>query len=165
MNLWEIDMNFRNSLIAAAAVAVTSFVPAMAHAGGIVLSLTRSTLVNVPDGAGLWQHQSGDILKSGVKVGQYALHRRVTNGGTTAPLNTAMTTITLFFATAAGNAPENITVEGAHDFGPGNFRGSVSASSNRFAWIHGADATYTAATGGGETLVLSWTGASQLTLP
>lgn len=147
-----------------AAAAISLWAP-FAHAGSAVLTLTRTTLTNVSDAAGLWQHQAGDILKGGVKVGQYALHRRVTTGGTTAPLNTAMTTMTLFFATAAGSAPQNITLQGAHDFGPGNFRGSVSGASNRFTWIQGADATYASVGGGSLSLSISWAGASQLTLP
>jgi hypothetical protein len=147
----------------AVAAALAAFVP-LAQAGAVALTLTRTTLTNVNDAAGLWQHQAGNIMKGGVKVGQYLLHRRVTSGGSTAPLNTAATTITLFFATAAGSAPQNVTLQGAHDFGPGNFRGSVSGASNRFNWIQGADATYTSS---GTSLLLSigWTGASQLTLP
>lgn len=150
------------SLVVASAVSL--FAP-LASAGSAVLTLTRTALTNVPDAAGLWQHQAGDIFKGGVKVGQYALHRRVTTGGTTAPLNTAMTTLTLFFATAAGSAPQNITLQGAHDFGPGNFRGSVSGASNRFSWIQGGDATYASLAGGSLSLAISWNGASQLTLP
>jgi hypothetical protein len=147
----------------AVAAALAAFVP-LAQAGAVALTLTRTTLTNVNDAAGLWQHQAGNIMKGGVKVGQYLLHRRVTSGGSTAPLNTAATTITLFFATAAGSAPQNVTLQGAHGFGPGNFRGSVSGASNRFNWIQGADATYTSS---GTSLLLSigWTGASQLTLP
>ena len=136
------------------------------HAGGVTLTLTRKTLTNVVDAAGTWQHQGGDILKGTVKVGQYALHRRVTTGGTDGVLNTAMTTITLFFSLAATTAPENVTLEGAHSFSAGNFRGSVSAASNRYNWIRGADATYVPVSATTNfTLTLSWTGASQLTLP
>ena len=148
----------------AVASAVSLFAP-LANAGSVALTLTRTTLTNVNDAAGLWQHQAGDIMKSGVKVGQYLLTRRVTTGGSTAPLNTAATQITLFFATASGTAPQNITLQGAHDFGPGNFRGSVSGASNRFTWIQGADASYSSLAGGSLSLGLSWTGASQLTLP
>jgi len=149
-------------LVVASAIALTA---PLAHAGSVTLTLNRTTLANVNDAAGLWQHQGGDIIKGGVKVGQYALHRRVTTAGTTAPLNTAMTTITLFFATTSGNAPQNVTLQGAHDFGPGNFRGSVSAGSNKYTWIQGGDATYTSLAGGALSLVINWNGASQLTLP
>ena len=149
-------------LIVTAAIAIWA---PLANAGSIALTLTRVSLNNVPDVAGTWQHEGGNILKGGVKIGQYALHRRVTNGGTTAPLNTAMTTITLFFATAAGSAPQNVTLQGAHDFGVGNFRGSVSAASNRYTWIHGADATYSSPAAATLTLIISWNGAAQLTLP
>lgn len=150
------------ALVVAAAMA--AYAP-IANAGAAALVLSRTTLTNVNDAAGLWQHEGGNILKGGVKVGQYALQRRVTTGGTTAPLNTAATTITLFFATASGSAPQNITLQGAHDFGPGNFRGSVSAASNRFSWIQGGDATYSSPAAGTLSLVIGWTGASQLTLP
>ena len=148
----------------AALTALAIWAPA-ANAGSVVLTLTRTTLNNVPDAAGLWQHEGGNIFKGAVKVGQYATVRRVTNGGTTAPLNTAATTITLFFALAAGTAPQNVTLQGAHDFGPGNFQGSVSGASTRYAWIRGADASYSSPAAGTETLVISWTGAAQLTLP
>ena len=152
-------------LKAAAVASAIALCAPLAHAGSAVLTLTRTSLTNVNDAAGLWQHQSGDIIKGGVKVGQYALHRRVTTGGTTAPLNTAMTTITLFFATASGSAPQNITLQGAHDFGPGNFRGSVSGASNRFTFTQGGDATYASLAGGSLSLSISWNGSSQLTLP
>lgn len=136
-----------------------------AFAGSATLTLSRVNLTNVNDSAGTWQHDAGDVLRSGVKVGQYALTRRVTTGGTGSPLNTAMTTITLFLATASGTAPQNITMQGAHDFTAGNFRGSVSAASNRYSWIQGGDAVYSAPAAGTLTLTIAWTGAAQLTLP
>ena len=89
------------ALVVAAAMA--AYAP-IANAGSAALVLNRTTLTNVSDAAGLWQHEGGNVFKSGVKIGQYALQRRVTTGGTTAPLNTAATTITLFLATASGSA-------------------------------------------------------------
>ena len=148
------------------AVAVSIlFAAPLAHAGSTTLTLTRTALTNVTDAAGLWQHQSGNILKAGVKVGQYALHRRVTTGGTTTPLNTAMTTITLFFATTSGTAPQNVTLQGAHDFTAGNFRGGVSAVSNRYSWLNGADAAYSSIASSQLSLSIAWNGSSHLTLP
>jgi hypothetical protein len=135
-----------------------------AAAGSVSLQLVSVTLRNVDDAAGRWQHEGGNILKGTTKVGQYALTRRVTTSGTTAPLNTAMTTITLFFATAAGTAPENVTLQGSHDFTLGNFRGGVSAASNKYSWIKGADASYSVSSGK-RYLYIYWTGASLLTLP
>lgn len=155
----------KTALKAIVAASAFSMFATLAHAGSVALTLTRTTLTNVPDAAGLWQHQAGDIMKSGVKVGQYLLTRRVTTGGSGAPLNTAATQITLFFATASGSAPQNVTLQGAHDFGPGNFRGSVSGASNRFTFAQGADATYSSLAGGNLSLVMSWNGSSQLTLP
>ena len=138
---------------------------ATAHAGAITLTLTRITLINVNDAAGVWQHQSGDILKNGVSVGQYMLYRRVTNGANS--LNVGMTTLTLFFTPSApGFVPQNLTLQGVHTFGAGNFRGSVSAASNSYTWIIGADAVYISTAGStDEALTLTWTGSPQLTLP
>ena len=151
---------------ALAVASVLAVAAPFANAGSIALTLTRTSLTNVPDAAGVWQLQGGDIMKGAVKVGQYALSRRTVTGGTTAPLNTAATTLTLFFATAAGSAPQNVTIQGAHDFGPGNFRGSVSGASNRYTWIQGGDVTYApGAAAGSLSLVIGWNGASNLTLP
>lgn len=150
--------------LAAAVTALAIWAPA-ANAGSVVLTLTRTTLINVPDAAGTWQYQGGNILKGTVKVGQYALTRRIISGGTTTPLNTAATTITLFFALASGTAPQNVTLQGAHDFSAGSFRGSVSAASAQYGWIKGADAVYSASTAGQETLSISWMASPQLTLP
>jgi hypothetical protein len=148
----------------AALTALALWTPA-ANAGSVVLTLTRTTLNNVPDAAGTWQYEGGNIFKGTVKVGQYALTRRSIIGGTTTPLNTAATTITLFFALASGTAPQNVTLQGAHDFTIGNFRGSVSAASGQYGWIKGADAVYSVPAAGHETLTISWTASPQLTLP
>lgn len=137
---------------------------AQAMAGGVVLTLKRSTLTNVDDAAGRWQHEGGTVLKGAAEVGQYAIHRRVTNGGTTVQ-NTAMETVTLFFSNT-GLPPQNVTLQGAHHFSNGNFAGSVSAASSRFSWSKGADAMLTStATVGTSTLTINWVGAPQLTLP
>ncbi len=91
--------------------------------------LQRVSLNNVADVAGLWQHEGGNVLQDGKQVGYYASYKRVTNGGTTAE-NTAMLTLTIFFNKLLGTtAPENITVQGSHDFNSGNEIGSVSAAS------------------------------------
>ena len=132
---------------------------AQAMAGSVVLTLKRSTLNNVDDAAGRWQHEGGTVLKGTTTVGQYAIHRRVTNGGTDVQ-NTAMETVTLFFSNT-GSPPQNVTLQGAHHFSNGNFVGSVSAASNRFSWIKGADAVIAGST----TLTISWEGAPQITLP
>ena len=135
-----------------------------AVAGTVSLSLVRSTLQNVDDPAGRWQFEGGDITKAGIVVGQYAIHRRVTFGGTDAQ-NTAMTTVTLFFANRT-SAPHNITLHGAHSFNDGRFAGSVSAASNRFSWITDADAVIApTVTLGTHTLTITWVGANQLTVP
>jgi len=156
-------------LIVVAAFVVPTLWSAQAFAGAVALTLVRTvSLVNVPDGAGLWQHEAGTIQKGLATVGQYALHRRVTNGGAsggTTTQNTAMVTVTLFFSNT-GVPPQNVTLEGAHAFSSGRFAGSVSAASNRYSWVHDGDATIIpTATIGTSTLTISWTGANQLTLP
>ena len=103
------------------------------------------------------------MLKSRVVIGQYLIVRRVTLPATSS-LNTAATSITLFIGTSSATAPGNITLQGAHNFSAGNFRGSVSGASNRYTFLQGADATYSSAAGT-ETLVMSWNGSSQLTVP
>ena len=143
----------------------TTFTALPAHAGSTVLTLTRVSLTNVDDAAGRWQHEGGKIFKGAVQVGQYAIARRVTFGGTNTPLNTAMQTTTLFFAASAGTAPQNVTLQGAHDFSSGTFRGSVSGASNRYSWIQGGDAVSSVPSAGTQTLVIGWNGASQLSLP
>jgi hypothetical protein len=139
---------------------LASLVTSQAFAGSVTLNLNRVSLTNVPDAAGTWQHEGGTISKGATVIGNYAAHRRVTTGGTIAQ-NTAMETMTLFFTVAtAAPAPQNITLEGAHSFNTGGFMGSVSASSDRYAWIRGASATVTAAT----SLTITWLGGA-LTLP
>jgi hypothetical protein len=151
-------------LVAVAALVLTVVFHSAAYAGSVSLSLVRSELTNVDDPAGRWQHEAGNILKSNVVVGQYAITRRVTYGGTDAQ-NTAMTTVTLFFRNSS-TPPHNVTLQGAHSFSSGRFAGSVSAASNRYTWIQNADAAISAtATIGTSTLSISWAGANQLTLP
>lgn len=138
-----------------------------AFAGSVTLVLKRVRLVNVPDGAGLTQHESGTVLKGGVAVGDYFLTRRVETF-TGARFNTGATHITLFFAPKSGgtsNAPENVTLDGAHDFRSGAFKGSVSATSNPYSWAQNADAFYGTVGTVDEALKINWTGSDQLTLP
>ena len=102
-----------------------------ANAAALALKLHRNTLTNVPDAAGLWQHEGGTVATvSGADWGHYAITRRVTTGGTAAQ-NTAMVTVTLFRNGA--NPPENITLQGSHDYSSGRYIGSVSAASRLFA--------------------------------
>ncbi len=71
--------------IVAVCIAGTATVSQSALAGTATLTLTRTTLTNVNDSAGLYQYESGSVLASpGVVVGSYQTTRRVTNrGGTT----------------------------------------------------------------------------------
>lgn len=109
----------------------------------VVLNLTRvGALTNVDDAAGRWQHEGGKVFRGAIQVGNYAAHRRVTFSGTS-PQNTAMLTMTVFFISPAG-APQNLTLQGSHDFGSGQYIGSVSGASSLYkSW---ADATFTGST-------------------
>ena len=78
------------------------------------------------DMAGLWQHEGGQVWLDGVQIGNYLIYRRVTIGGTGAQ-NTASVSMTIFYLGQA--PPENITLQGSHDFGSGKYIGSVSAAS------------------------------------
>jgi len=133
-----------------------------AHAGGVTLTLTRSTLTNVNDAAGTWQHEGGIVKKGTTQIGYYAAHRRVTTGGTTAQ-NTAMWTCEIFFTGTL--PPENIVIQGSHYFSSGGFKGSVSAASSKYTWladtanyVYGTASTTT-------TMTIVWTGSTTLTLP
>ncbi len=137
-----------------------------ALAGTVTLTLTRvSTLTNVTDTAGTTQHEAGTISKGANVVGEYFIQRRVESLANPA-FNTGAEHITLFFPVKqrANLAPENITIDGAHDFSSGAFKGSVSAASGWYSWIQNADAVYAAGTGI-ETLTLNWNAANGLTLP
>ena len=148
-------------LIAAAALWSGS-----AFAGSVVLDLHRKSLINVTDAAGLTQHEAGTILKGTTVVGNYFLSRRVDT--LAAPLfNTGATHITLFFdpqPNGTSPAPDNVTLDGAHDFTSGGFKGSVSAASNPYSWIKGADASYSI-TNSVDTLTIKWLASPELTLP
>ncbi|HEX5014798.1 MAG TPA: hypothetical protein VFV72_11650 [Candidatus Limnocylindrales bacterium] len=107
------------------------------------LVLSRNTLTNVDDAAGRWQHEGGIARRGSTDVAHYATVRRVTTGGTDAQ-NTAMLTTTLFFI--GKKPPENITLQGAHDFNSGNQVGSVSAASGAYSQYRGGTFTYNGST-------------------
>lgn len=139
-------------------------------AGSVSLILARSSLTNVADAAGGWQYEGGNVFKGATQIGYYSTNRRTTTSGTTA-LNTAMVTTTLFLNTAQvkGNAPRNITIQGAWDFTSGGFLGSVSSASSQYNWLQGADVagvtSVTAAGGASTTLTIDWLQSFTLTLP
>ena len=135
-----------------------------AHAGSLALTLTRNSLNNVNDAAGGWQYEGGTISKSGTVIGQYTISRRTITGASSVQ-NTAAETVTVFFTSTAGTAPKNITLQGAHSFGDGSFVGSVSAASNTYSWIVGADSKMVYTSSGVQTLNLYWNGSSGLSLP
>jgi hypothetical protein len=101
-----------------------------------VYQLTRQSLNNVPDVAGLWQHEAGVVMLKNKQVGQYISYKRVTHPGSD-PQNTASVTMTIFLERSKTGAPENITAQGSHDFNSGNETGSVSAASANYAALIG----------------------------
>ena len=109
--------------------------PSESNAQALTLKLARLSLDNVDDGAGRWQHAGGTVTCSdGTHIANYAAHRRVTSSGTSLQ-NTAMLTMTLFFL--GEKPPQNITLQGSHDFNSGAYIGSVSAASSNFAQVRG----------------------------
>jgi hypothetical protein len=113
----------------------------VAQAGPVkTYQLKRLSLTNVNDAAGRWQFEGGQVYENGKHVGNYAVIRRVVFKGTDLDgQNTAMVTMTIFFLGGNGTpgthkgAPQNLTVEGSHDFSSGDEIGSVSAASPAFA--------------------------------
>ncbi len=92
-------------------------------------TLVRECLNNVDDIAGRWQIEGGKVLEGEKHVANYSSVKRVSCG--THEQNTAMLWLTLFFL--QGKPPENMTLNGAHDFNSGGEIGSVSAASSAFA--------------------------------
>jgi|tagenome__1003787_1003787.scaffolds.fasta_scaffold20300406_1 hypothetical protein len=113
-----------------ALVLLASAVTGPALAAPITLHLTRASLTNVNDAAGVWQFEGGDAFIGSNLVAHYASSKRVVTGGTDAQ-NTAMLTLTLFFLSRKA-PPQNITLQGDHDFSSGGEIGSVSAASSNF---------------------------------
>ncbi len=146
--------------LAIATVVAVLLVPTQCFAGSATFSLRRASLNNVDDAAGRWQLEGGDVLRGATVVAHYAVVRRVVTGGTT-PQNTAMVTMTIFFL--GSTPPENITLQGAHDFNSGRYIGSVSAASARFNWVR--NATFAGSAGATGTLTITWLGSDSLTLP
>ena len=140
-------------LHAVAAAALLSILPAVALAGTTTLTLTRGSLNNVNDAAGIWQIEGGQVFTAGRQIGDYACTRRTVTVGTggTGPQNVAMLTCTLFVNGA--HPPENITFQGAHDYGSGGYSGSVSAASGSYSFLRGA--TVSGSSGAG-TVILTW---------
>ncbi len=155
-------MHTKSSLLIGAVLASAgALLSASAFAGSETIMLVRSSLANDADTAGTWQYEGGAIQNTrGVGIGTYIISRRVTTAGTST-YNTAAETISLFFAPKVStNAPNVITLEGAHSFNSGNFVGSVSAASNEYHLLIGADASATIPSANTSKLVLNWIGPS-----
>ena len=155
----------RKRTIAVAAALLMSV--SAASAATVTFTLNRTFgPTNVGDAAGSTQYEAGTVTKAAAVVGNYFITRRVTSVPSQL-FNTGSTTVTLFFAPKAGTtgAPENLTMEGAHDFSSGAFKGSVSAASGPFSFARGGDANYTMPSSGVMTLVIEFAGSRPLTIP
>lgn len=162
-NKKRVSKRARTALLGALAV-LGSLCAAAVQAGTQTVDLVRSSLTNVPDAAGIYQYEGGTLENSsGGTLGTYIIVRRTE--AATASFNTAATTITLFLSPASsGAAPSAVTIEGAWSFSSGDFQGSVSAASNKYHWVIGADAKSSIPTIGTSKLVLTWAGSNELLL-
>jgi len=114
-----------------------------AQAASLALVIKQSSLTNVTDTAGVWQYEGGkvyittvvDRISAIAYIGDYAITRRTIAGGTDTQ-NTAMLTMTIFIK--GERPPQNITLQGSHDFSSGKYIGSVSAGSSNLSSIVGA---------------------------
>jgi len=141
----------------AAFVTVVVLVGTQAMAGSIALTLNRTSIGNIADAVGYWQHERGTIVKGSTLVGYYIVQRRFSYSYAILP-----TTITLTFNNTAAY---NVTLQGDTNLSTNQFYGSVSATSNRYAFLNGGDAQIPGTTATPKTLYLYWNGSNQLTLP
>lgn len=103
------------------------------------LKLKRESLENVDDKAGNCQYEGGKVMLKEDHVADYAATRRTVKKGTD-DQNTAMLTVTIFFL--GKKPPENITLQGSHDYGSGEQTGSVSAASANYTAYIGKSFTF-----------------------
>jgi len=96
----------------------------------LTLTLERSVLNNVDDADGRWQYEGGRVFEEMRDVGWYAGTKRVIFGATDAE-NAAALMLEVFFQPT--RRPQNLVLQGAHDFGSGDEIGSVSAASSTLA--------------------------------
>jgi hypothetical protein len=136
-------MKFKKSMGISVVFALLFVFSSQAHAQSATLTLKRSSLSNSSDTAGSWQYEGGKVyitatgnnMSAIAYIGDYAITRRTITGGTDTQ-NTAMMTMTIFLQ--GENPPQNITLQGSHDFSNGNFIGSVSAGSGNYSSLVGA---------------------------
>ncbi|HEV2099329.1 MAG TPA: hypothetical protein VGR45_10430 [Stellaceae bacterium] len=102
----------------------------------LTLMLERTTLHNVDDVAGRWQYEGGTVFEDKRQIGYYASTKRVIFGATDAQ-NTAMLTLEVFATPQM--PPQNLVVQGSHDFNSGGEIGSVSAASGVYAAFIGKE--------------------------
>jgi hypothetical protein len=124
--------NITKRVVFVVAMLLASLAFASDAQAAVTLQTQRLSLDNVDDVAGRWQHEGGKVLFRGQQIGNYIIVRRVTLSGTS-PQNTAAVTMTIFLL--GSSPPNNLTLQGAHDFSSGRYIGSVSAASLPFLGI------------------------------
>ena len=108
----------------------------------LTLQFNPLSLATVEDSGGLWQFAGGQVSQNGAVAANYASVYRCVLQGTDSQ-NTAMITTTVFFI--GQYPPENLTVQGSHDYQSGNQVGSVSAASSTMAAYIGQQYTFNGA--------------------
>ncbi len=99
--------------------------------GSLTFNLERVRLSHVEDSAGRYQYEGGRAIDpTGQHTGNYSSIKRMTNDATPGQ-NVGTLTMTIFVLGAT--PPENLTLQGVHEFGNGGQLGSVSAASARYA--------------------------------
>lgn len=101
----------------------------------LILTIQRNVLENVDDTAGRWQFSGGEAHRDGKHFANFIGIKRVVFGATEEQ-NTASLTVTYFIL--GEKPPQNLTLQGTHDFNSGNQIGSVSAASIEYSALIGA---------------------------
>ncbi len=126
------------------------FFSGLTYADSATIDLTRtSTLTNVDDAEGRWQYDGGEVRFLKKLVGYYTRQKRV-SFGVPASVNAASVSITVFL-TGSSTPPQNVTLQGAHDFSSGNEIGGVSATSSDYSFLRGASFS-----GSSSSIELTW---------
>ncbi|HEY1707951.1 MAG TPA: hypothetical protein VGG10_06780 [Rhizomicrobium sp.] len=148
------------TLLSLAAAAVLWHGSALADS--ISLTLSLKSIAGQGDSLGTTQHWDGVVKKGDTKVGNFYILIRTDQA---VALNDGLAQLWLIFPSKGGNtAPESVVIEGMHDYGTTDFKGSVSAASSKYSWARGATAVYTPKSPSALNLVIqgSFTG---VTLP
>jgi len=91
--------------------------------------LVSESFTGVDDAAGAWLFDEGLLLSvpDGNPTGYYQQIFRAFSGKGNSPNAASIQTVLFFDDGTPGQAPSNVTLNGAHNFNSGNQRGSISA--------------------------------------